>query len=104
MPKFLFAYHGGNEPTTQEETDKMMSEWMSWFENMGPNIVDGGNPVMQSHTVAQSGVSADGGANPVTGYTVISAEDHAAACEIAKGCPMVKDGSGTVEVAAVHEL
>ncbi len=27
-----------------------------------------------------------------------------AACEMAKGCPMVKDGSGSVEVAQVHEM
>ena len=60
-------------------------------------------PVEMSKTVSANGASDTGGSNPLSGYTVIKADDIDAACEIAKGCPKVVDGSGSVEVAQVHE-
>lgn len=104
MPKFLYIYHGGNSPETPEEGEKVMAAWMGWYGDMGEAVVDGGNPVMQSYTVSSDGVSHDGGANPASGYTIVQAESHDAACEMAKGCPMVLDGSGSVEVAEIHEM
>ena len=104
MPKFLLAYHGGKTPETPEEGEKVMAAWMAWFEGMGAAVVDGGNPTMMSKTVTQSGVAGDGGANPVSGYSIIAADTIDAACDLAKGCPMVADGSGSVEVAEIHEM
>ncbi|MEP3919038.1 hypothetical protein [Ascidiaceihabitans sp.] len=46
----------------------------------------------------------DGGANPVSGYSIIQADDMASALSVAKGCPMVVDGSGSCEVAEIVEL
>lgn len=104
MPKFLMAYHGGTTPTSEAEVEKTMAAWTAWFEAMGQAVVDPGNPVTQSYTVSESGVTENGGANPVSGYTVLDAADIQAACDIAKGCPMVMDGSGSVEVAEIHEM
>lgn len=101
MPEFVFAYHGGTIPETQEEGEKAMAAWGQWFEDMGAAVVNGGNPVGQSMTVSAAGVTQDGGANPISGYTIVNAETPEAACEMAKGCPMVADGSGSVEVAPV---
>ncbi|UOA28867.1 YciI family protein [Pseudosulfitobacter sp. DSM 107133] len=104
MPNFIFAYHGGTTPQTPEEGAAAMAKWVAWFENLGAAVVDGGNPVGQSKTVTASGVTGDGGANPLSGYSVISAADIDAAAEMAKGCPMVVDGSGSVEVAPIIEM
>ncbi len=104
MPKYVFAYHGGKKPESQAEGEKVMAEWGAWFETLGSAIVDPGNPVGQSMTVSSSGVSADGGANPLSGYTLVNADSLDAATEMAKGCPMVKDGSGQVEVAEAMEM
>lgn len=104
MPDFIFAYHGGTIPETPEEGEKAMAAWGKWFEDMGPAVVNGGNPVGQSMTVSSGGVTADGGANPISGYTIVKAETPEAACELAKGCPMVADGSGSVEVAPLIEM
>ncbi len=104
MAKFLFAYHGGGMPETPEEGEKAMAAWMSWYEAMGAAVVDGGAPVAQSYTVSADGVADNGGANPLSGYTVVEAADYDAACEMAKGCPMVQDGSGSVEVAQTVEM
>ena len=103
MPNFLFIYHGGKEPETPEEGEQMMAAWMAWFGEMGDAVVDGGNPVGQSHTVSAAGITEDGGPNPVAGYTVVSAPDQATACEMAKGCPVVGEG-GSIEVAEIYEV
>lgn len=104
MPNFIFAYHGGKMPDTPEEGAKAMAAWEEWFGNIGEAIVDPGNPVGQSKTVTATTVAEDGGANPVSGYSIIKAADMDKAVAMAKGCPMVVDGSGSVEVAEVHEL
>lgn len=104
MPDFMFAYHGGAVPETREEGEKAMAAWGAWFEAMGENLVNGGNPVGQSMTVTSAGVTSDGGANPISGYTIVRADTVEAACEMAKGCPMVTDGSGSVEVAPLIEM
>ncbi len=104
MPNFVFAYHGGKMPETPEEGAKVMADWQNWFGTIGESIVDPGNPVGLSKTVTAGGVTDDGGANPVSGYSIVSASDMNAAIALAKGCPMVKDGSGNVEVAEVHQM
>lgn len=99
MPKFVFIYHGGGRPETPEEGEKVMAAWTEWMAGIGEDLVDGGNPVGMSKTVSADGVADDGGANPVSGYSLVNAADIDAACEIAKGCPILDGGKGTVEVA-----
>ncbi|MEW7008296.1 MULTISPECIES: YciI family protein [unclassified Lentilitoribacter] len=104
MPKYVFAYHGGKTPESEEEGAKVMAAWTTWFEQLGSAIVDGGAPVGQSKTVSISSVTDDGGANPISGYSIIQADTFDAATDMAKGCPMVIDSSGTVEVAEIHVM
>ena len=105
MPNFVFAYHGGGEmPDTPEEGAAMMAQWKDWMGGMGDKMVDPGNPVGMSKTISADGVADNGGANPISGYTIVSADDMDAACEMAKGCPMVVNGNGSVEVAQIHVL
>ena len=103
MPDFMFAYHGGKAPTSKEEIDKTMAAWGAWMESHKSALVDPGNPVGMSKTVSSSGVADDGGANPLSGYTIVRADDIDAACDIAKSNPMLADG-GSVEVAEIHVL
>jgi hypothetical protein len=104
MPDFIFAYHGGKTPTSPEEAARVMDEWTTWFEGLGKAVVIPGNPVGKSSTVFQEKVEDNGGANPLSGYTVVTANSLPLAIEMAKGCPMVKDGSGSVEVAEILEM
>lgn len=101
MPNFLFVYHGGGMPETQEEIDRAMAAWGKWMEDNKSNLVEPGNPVGMSKTVSASGVADNGGANPASGYSIVSADDIDAACAIAKSNPMVADGSGSIEVAEI---
>lgn len=104
MPKFMFIYHGGQSPSSPEEGQKVMAEWNAWYGEMGKAVVDWGGPAGMSKTVSQGGVADDGGANPVSGYSVVEAADQTAACAMAKGCPMVRTGTGSVEVAEVIQM
>ncbi len=93
MAKFLFVYHGGGVPATPEAQAKAMEAWGAWFGQLGSAVVDGGNPTGASVTVAASGSSQGGGANPVNGYSLIEAASLEEAAEKAKGCPLLGDGS-----------
>ncbi|WP_172298086.1 YciI family protein [Pseudoruegeria sp. HB172150] len=104
MPDYMFIYHGGKKPDTPEEGEKVMGQWNDWYASMGAALKHGGGPAGMSKTVSKGGVANDGGANPVSGFTLVAAKDQDAACEIAKGCPMVMDGSGSVEVAQLIEM
>lgn len=104
MPEFIFAYHGGKTPATPEEGEKVMAAWRDWMGGMGSALAQPGNPVGLSRTVSATGVTDDGGANPLSGYSVVSAADMSAAVEMARGCPLVQDGSGSVEVAEIHQM
>ncbi len=102
MPKYIFAYHGGKPPETPEEGEKVMAAWGEWLGAMGDAVVDGGNPAGPSKTVSASGVADDGGANPLSGYSLVNAPDMDAAVEMAKGCPVLPHG--TIEVCEAVEM
>lgn len=104
MPNFMFIFHGGGRPETPEEGEKVMAAWMSWLAGIGDDLIDGGAPAGMSKTVTNTGIEDNGGSNPVSGYTLVKAADIDAACEIARGCPILDGGSGTVEVAEALEM
>ncbi|MGI9482429.1 MAG: hypothetical protein ACR2OR_08735 [Hyphomicrobiales bacterium] len=89
-------------PETPEEGEKMMAAWGAWFQGMGDAVVDGGKPAGMSKTVRASGVADNGGANPISGYSLVSAANIDEAVELAKGCPILEHGS--VEVAEALDM
>ena len=104
MPKYLFAYHGGDFPP--EEAEALDAAWKKWMDGVGDKAVDRGGPLEASRTIGAGGKLAhDGGANPVTGYSVIEADNIDAAIAIAKDCPQIRPPhvNGTIEVAKLME-
>lgn len=102
MSNYIFAYHGGSMPDTPEEGEKLMARWRAWMEGLGAAMVEPGNPVGKSSTVSSSGVTDDGGSNPLSGYSVVQADSKEAAIEMAKGCPHLDHG--TIEVAEMMKM
>lgn len=99
MPKYLFVYHGGGMPDSEEEGNRQRAAWGEWLGGMGKDVVDGGSPVGQSSTVERDGsVAPHGGLNPTSGYGIVMAKDLDDALAKAKGCPILSSG-GSVEVA-----
>ena len=103
MQKFMLAYHGNPEFASPEEGQAHMQLWRSWMESLGSAIVDPGMPVGKSSTVTRDGVIDNGGANPISGFTVLQADNLAAALDMAKACPHVKAG-GHIEVAPTIDM
>jgi hypothetical protein len=100
MPKYLFVYHGGSQPASKEEGDKVMADWNSWIGQVGKSMIDVGNPTGGNRTVASNGSVSNGGADPTTGYSIIEAPDMDSALKAAKMCPQLKS-KGSVEVAEI---
>ena len=104
MAKYLFNYHGGATPQTEEEGAKVMAAWEAWMGGNAASFLDMGNPVGASVTVNNDrSVTDGGGANPSSGYGIVQADSMDAAVALAKGCPIF-DGGGSVEVAELHEM
>jgi hypothetical protein len=98
MPKYLLSYHGGSTNDTPEEGARVMAAWGAWMGGLGAALVEGGQPVGQSATVDTDGSSSPGGgSNPVTGYSVISADSLDAAIALVADCPILASG-GSVEI------
>ncbi len=104
MAKYLFVYHGGKKPETEERYAEVMNAWGDWFGSMGAAVIDGGNPVGLSSTVHSDGsITDDGGANPASGYSLIEAADLEDAKSKASACPILQDG-GSVELAEAFDM
>lgn len=102
MPNYVLAYHGGKKPETPEEGKKQMARWKDWLAGLGDAVVNPGTPLGMSKTVSADGVTDGGGANPLNGFTIVTADSMDSALEIAKACPYVE--MGTIEVAQVMEM
>ncbi len=97
MANYLFAYKGGRMAETDSEREAAMAAWGKWFGELGPAVVDPGNPFGPSTSVSAAGSGGDGAPSGLSGYSVITANDLSAAAELTKGCPLLANG-GTVEV------
>ena len=104
MSKFVFVYHGGSAPESEEEGAATMQAWNEWLNGLGSAVVDQGHPTGASATVGSDGSTTQGGGpNPVTGYSVISADSLEQALVFAKGSPQLAAG-GTIEVAETLDI
>jgi len=103
MPNYLLAYHGGSMAETEEAQAAVMEAWNDWMDAVGESLLDAGNPVAQSRLVGADGSIREVEGNPVTGYSIVEADDLDAALEIARGCPVLADG-GSVEVAELVDM
>jgi hypothetical protein len=100
MAKFLFVYTGGAMETDPKKAQASMAAWTKWFQDMGKAVVDMGAQTKPGKVVSKSGVKTGVTGEPVTGYSVISADNLDAAVTLAKKSPQTS-GSGQI---AVYEI
>ena len=103
MPTFLFAYHGGSTPRNAEAQAAALDAWNVWLDGIEEAMLDLGNPVADTRVVAADGTVSAPPASPVSGYSIIEAEDMDSALEMARGCPVLAEG-GSVEIGELIEL
>ena len=99
MNNFLLVYTGGGMPESEEEIAVVMKAWDNWFETLGSDLVDGGNPTgPMAKTIMSDGSVSDGpDGTMATGYSIIKADSLDSAVSKAKGCPMI-EGGGNITV------
>ena len=101
MPKFVLTFEGGRQPSSPEEGQKHMADYMAWMKNLGEAIVMPQTPFKTSKIVSKDGVT-DPSGSPLRGFLMIEAEDMAAAVEIAQACPFLE--MGEMRVAETMEM
>jgi len=97
MANYVLLYRGGATPADDGAMAAAMARWEAWFASLGEAVVDWGTPFGPSATVSADGAVADRGTSALTGYSIITAENLAAATAVARACPVLVVG-GTVEV------
>jgi hypothetical protein len=102
MAEFIFAYHGGRPPKSPEEGAQFKARWRAWVAEIGDAFVHPGSIVGKSWTVSANGASDNGGPNPLSGYSIVTADSIEAALDLALRCPHVEHG--TIEVAEVKQM
>jgi hypothetical protein len=98
MANYVLLYHGGGTPETDDERARVLQAWGEWFDRVGAAMVDGGNPFGNSRALRADGVADGTGDDPATGYSIVKADSLDDATELAKGCPILDDPGGRIEV------
>jgi YCII-related domain len=101
MAKFIYLYRGPATPIsdrTPEEHAERMAAFGAWIERVGAALVDVGCPFGTSLSVHDDGT--EGTAGDLIGYTIIAADDLAAAKALTDGLPFLsnRDGRCAVEI------
>ena len=91
VEKYLLVYYGGAMENDPKKAKAAMAAWMKWFQDMGKAVVDAGNPTAPGKVVSPTGVRAVAG-EPVTGYSIIQANNLDAAVALAKSSPQIAAG------------
>jgi hypothetical protein len=89
MPTYLIT---NRAPKNYRGSADTVAAWNAWFEHLGANLVDRGNPVFERRKLGNCGTDTELG-----GYTLVTADNLEAAVALAEGCPHLANGGG-VEV------
>jgi hypothetical protein len=82
MKKFVYLYEGAGTGAADE-----MDVWMAWFDKIGSHLADGGNPFAEGRKVNGGSASTISEGLPITGYSIVNAEDWDDAIALLDGCP-----------------
>ena len=104
MSRFIYLYRGPATPMedfTPEQGAEQMAAWTTWIEATGPAIVEVGNPFAGRTAVADDGATREPG--DLNGYTVVEADNLAAAVALTEKHPFLSEGKGRFAI-EVFEL
>ena len=111
MNEYLYVYRGGRRPSSPQDAQAVMQQWMTWLQDLATrgHIKDQGQPLEPTGKVVRGKEKSvtDGPyaevKDLVGGFSIILAKDLDEAAELSKGCP-VFDGGGSVEVRPVMKM
>jgi len=99
MAKFIYLYRGPATPMsdrTPEQGAERMAAFGAWMEKVGAALLDVGSPFGTSASVRDDG--GEGTAGDLIGYTIVEADDLAAAKALTAGLPFLSDSAGKCAV------
>jgi hypothetical protein len=99
MAKFIYLYRGpatSMAAGTPEQGAERMAAFGAWMDKVGAALVDVGSPFGASASVRDDGT--DGKAGDLIGYTIVEADDLAAAKAFTEGLPFLSNRDGTCAV------
>jgi hypothetical protein len=97
MTTFLFSYRMPTDYTPGNPD--AAKAWGSFFEGIGSQLVDVGNPTFESTSLG----TCDSSTTHLGGFSLVTADDLEAAVAMAKASPAVANGGG-VEVGVITEI
>jgi len=95
MAKFMMVYKGeatDMSDMSPEDAQAVMAKWGAWMQRVGPALTDLGTPFGGGVSVVDDGSS--GTALPLTGYSIVEADDMSGAVALADGHPYLSEGAG----------
>jgi hypothetical protein len=111
MPKFMFIFRGGGyaggAPLSPTELQAHLGRWDAWTRGLhtAGKLVEGHpleHPASGSVVRGRDKVITDGpyaeSKDLITGALIVEVATLAEATEIARGCPILEDNTGSVEV------
>ncbi len=96
MGQYVVIYKGGAMGETPAAQEASMNAWMAWFGSLGDSVVQMGSPFGESVAVAGDATTSPT-TSGLTGYSIVQAEDLAAASKLVAECPNFAEG-GTLEL------
>jgi len=102
MAKYVFIYHAPMTPVqatppTPEQMEAVMGQWNAWAGRVGERMIDFGTPLAGGVRVTPDATSPS--TRQVVGYSIIEADDFAAALELTQAHPhLTMPGGCEIEV------
>jgi hypothetical protein len=93
MAKYLLLYGGGSMPESEAEMAAVTKAWTDWFTELGPAVVDPGNPFNSDSKTISSGPTIVDAKATASGYSVIEADSLDQAAKFAETCPVLLGGA-----------
>ena len=100
MGKYLLVYQGTVDPSAAQgpPDDAVMQAWTSWGGKVGSALADFGQP-----TGDRTRVGGSGDALPITGYSIVEADNLGDARVLCDGHPFLQDAPADFSV-DIYEL
>ncbi len=99
MAKFIYLYRGPATPVfdvTPEQAAERMAAFTAWMQKLGTALIDAGSPFGSNASVRDDGT--EGTAGDLIGYSIVEANDLAAAKAMTDGLPFLSNSDGKCAV------
>lgn len=104
MPRFMMVYKG--EATdladmSEEQAAEVAAKWGQWIQSVGSALVDVGTPFGPAASYVDDGTT--GSAVPLSGFSIVEADNLDAAGALTAGHPYLSEGKGDYAI-DVYEM